>query len=184
MEKMKKTVDLNASGDVGFGRMSQSLSRELLSGAAGGVAGGTAMTVLMTQVAPRVVPQSMLPSTPAPQRVVRWAERKTGRRDPLGPEQEKGAALAAHLGYSAMSGALYALVRRRSPLAALPAAPAGALFGLGVWAASFQSLLPALGVMPPTTAHPPKRWVAPLLGHSVFGVVTALVAGKVRDRLS
>jgi hypothetical protein len=146
-------------------------SQELLGGAAGGIAGGAAMTLLITQIAPRVVPQSMLPSTPAPRRVVRWAERQTGRRDALGPEQEKGAALAAHLGYSAMSGALYALARRRSPLAALPTAPAGALFGLGVWAASFQSLLPAVGVMPPTTAHTPKRWVAPLLGHSVFGMV-------------
>jgi uncharacterized membrane protein YagU involved in acid resistance len=81
-----------------------------------------------------------------------------------------------------MSGAVYALARRRSPLAALPTAPAGALFGLGVWAVGFQSLLPALGVMPRTTDQPPRRWAAPVLGHSVFGLVTALVAGKARDR--
>lgn len=143
------------------------------------------MTLLITQVAPRLVPQSMLPSTPAPFRAVRRAEAQSGQRDALGPEQEKGVALAPHLAYSAVSGAAYALARRHvPPLAALPTAPAGVLFGLRVWAASFQWLLPVLGVMPATTAHPPKRWVASLLGHSVFGLVTALVAGRLRRRPS
>jgi hypothetical protein len=66
MGKIKKFIDINASGDVGFDRLPQQLSRELLSGAAGGIAGGAGLTAAHHQIAPRVVPQSMLPSAPAP----------------------------------------------------------------------------------------------------------------------
>lgn len=48
---------------------------------------------------------------------------------------------------------------------------------------SFEGLLPALGVMKRTTEHPPKRWPAPMMGHSVFGAVTALVAARLDKRL-
>jgi uncharacterized membrane protein YagU involved in acid resistance len=161
------------------------LRTDALAGAAGGLAGGTAMTVLITQVAPRVAPHSMLPSTPAPIRGVRWTERASGHRGALASGEEKGAGLAAHALFSAASGAMYALARTRlSPVAALPAPAAGVAFGLLVWAATFQAALPALGVMPPTTDHRLRRWPAPLLGHSLFGAVTALVSEKVQRRLT
>jgi uncharacterized membrane protein YagU involved in acid resistance len=155
-----------------------------LAGAAGGLAGGTAMTVMITQVAPRVAPQSMLPSTPAPIKFVRWTERATGHRRALSQGEEKGAGLAAHALFSAASGAAYALARTRlAPVAALPTPAAGVAFGLLVWAATFQGALPALGVMPRTTDHRPRRWPAPLMGHSLFGVVTAVVTEKAQGRL-
>jgi uncharacterized membrane protein YagU involved in acid resistance len=154
--------------------------RAALAGALGGVAGGVAMTVLITQVAPRVAPKSMLPDTPAPVKTVRWAEREVGRPQALSGKSEQAAAMAAHLAYSAVTGAGYGLARSSLPaVREVPAPAAGALFGLLVWAASFQGLLPALGVKEATTAHPPKRWPAPLMGHAVFGVVTAAVAAKV-----
>jgi uncharacterized membrane protein YagU involved in acid resistance len=156
-----------------------------VAGAVGGVAGGTAMTVLMTQVAPRLLPHELLPDTPAPQKVVQWAQEEVGAPQALTGRSKDVAALATHFAYSAASGAMYGLVRPAlPPLRALPTPAAGVLFGLGVWAASFEGLLPALGVMPRTTQHPPRRWPAPMMGHAVFGAVTALVASKLDKRLS
>jgi uncharacterized membrane protein YagU involved in acid resistance len=152
-----------------------------VAGLCGGVAGGAAMTALMTQVAPRLVPHKLLPSRPAPLRVIDWAEELTGVQ--AGPDKEKAAALVAHLGYSAAAGAAYGLARRRPRLASLPLPVAGAAFGLLVWVSSFEGLLPALRVMPRTTQRPPARWPAPLVGHAVFGVVTAVVARRVEPHL-
>lgn len=156
-----------------------------LAGALGGIAGGTAMTVMMTQVGPRVLPRDVLPDTPAPQKVVEWAEREAGEPDALAGKPKKVAALGAHLAYSAATGAGYGLARQAVPaLSRVPTPVAGVGFGLLVWAASFEGLLPALGVMPPTTAHPPKRWPAPLMGHSLFGAVTALVAARLQRTIT
>jgi uncharacterized membrane protein YagU involved in acid resistance len=154
--------------------------RAALAGALGGVAGGVAMTVLMTQVAPRAVPKGVLPDPPAPVKTVRWAERQVDRPQALSGKSEQAAAMASHLAYSAVTGAGYGLARSSIPaVRQVPTPAAGALFGLFVWAASFQGLLPALGVKEATTQHPPKRWPAPLMGHTLFGVVTAAVAAKV-----
>lgn len=156
-----------------------------LAGAVGGVAGGVAMTLMVTRVGPRVLPSQVLPDTPAPEKVVQWAERATGEPGALTGTSQEVASLAAHLGYSAASGAGFGLARHAVPaLSRVPAPVAGVGFGLLVWAASFEGLLPALGVMPPTTAHPPKRWPAPLVGHSIFGAVTALVAARLQPVLT
>lgn len=159
--------------------------RGTLAGALGGVAGGVAMTVMMTKVAPRVIPQSMRPDKPAPEKTVEWAERVAGVPGALSGKSEKGAAMAAHLAYSAAAGAGYGLARSSFPaLQQVPTPAAGALFGLIVWAVSFEGLLPELGVMERTTQHPPKRWPAPLMGHTIFGVVTAALAAKIDPELA
>lgn len=61
---------------------------------------------------------------------------------------------------------------------------AGVVFGLAVWAATFQGALPVLGVMRRNTQHGFERWPAPLMGHSLFGLVTALVSKRVQQRLT
>jgi uncharacterized membrane protein YagU involved in acid resistance len=144
--------------------------------------GGAVMTVLMTEIAPRLVPDELLPSRPAPLRVIDRAEELTGSQ--AAPREEKVAALTAHLGYSAASGAAYALLAPSLRSRDVPAPAAGAAFGLLVWAISFEGLLPALGVMPRTTQHPSVRWPAPLAGHAVFGVVTAVVTQGLERRLT
>lgn len=151
-----------------------------VAGAAGGVAGGAVMTMLMTQIAPRLVPDKLLPSRPVPLRVIDRVEVLTGVQ--AEPREEKIAALAAHLGYSAVSGAAYGLLGRRVRTRGTSAPGAGAAFGLLVWTLSFEGLLPALRVMPRTTEHPPVRWPAPLAGHAVFGIVTAVVTRGLERR--
>ena len=137
------------------------------------------MTLLITQIAPRLAPPAMLPPTPAPIKAVRWAEQSTGQPDALSSDEEKAAGLVGHAVFSVGAGAAYGLARARlAPVAALPAPVAGVVFGLAVWAATFQGALPALGVMRRTTQHGLERWPAPLLGHSLFGLVTAGVTDR------
>lgn len=158
--------------------------RDALAGALGGIAGGTAMTIMMTQVGPRLLPHDVLPTTPAPQKAVQWAQEQVDDPHALRGRSKDVAALVAHLAYSAASGAVFGLARPAlPPLRALPRPAAGVVFGLAVWAVSFQGLLPALGVMKRTTEHPPERWPAPLVGHAVFGAITAMVASKLDERL-
>jgi hypothetical protein len=100
-------------------------------GAVGGLAGGTAMTVLMTQVAARLLPHDLLPDTPAPQKVVQWAQDEVGAPQALTGRPKDVAALVTHFAYSAGSGAIYGLARPAlPPLRALPTPAAGVLFGL------------------------------------------------------
>lgn len=162
----------------------QRTRKHALTGALGGIAGGTAMTVMMTKVGPRLLPSDVLPDTPAPQKVVRWAQNQADHPQALTGGSKTAASLAAHLAYSAATGALYGLARPAlPPLRALPTPAAGVAFGLAVWAVSFEGMLPALGVMKRTTQHPPKRWPAPMMGHAMFGAVTGLVAGRLDKRL-
>jgi hypothetical protein len=91
--------------------MSRHAQGRVLAGAVGGVAGGTAMTVMTTQVGPRVLPHDVLLDTPAPQRMVQWAEREAGEPEALSGLSEMVAGLGAHPGYSAATGAAYGLTR-------------------------------------------------------------------------
>ncbi len=154
---------------------------DALDGALAGVAGGLAMSVLSQGLAPKMLPDDMRPDEFVPRQVVEWAERAAGAPDALSDAKEGVAAMGAHLGYSALLGAGYGLLRSYVP--APPTPVAGALYGVATWAFGFEGLLPALGVRPPTTAHPPKRWPAPIMGHVVFGVVTALAYEAAQNRL-
>jgi hypothetical protein len=51
-----------------------------------------------------------------------------------------------------------------------------------VWGASFEGWAPALGVMERTTEKPLPKWIAPLMGHMVYGAVTGLVFETLQSR--
>lgn len=141
-------------------------------GAAAGIAGGLAMTGAMFQVAPHVLPADMRPSEFVPKRAVEWAEDQVGRPDALSDETAQRVAMGVHLSYSAGMGALYGLARKR--IKDVPAPIAGAIFGLAVWALSFEGWMPAAGIMERTTDQPVRKWPAPIMGHLVYGTATAL----------
>jgi uncharacterized membrane protein YagU involved in acid resistance len=152
-----------------------------LRGALGGAAGGLAMYGMKQKVAPRVIPKDMRREGFAPKEAVEWTEEKAGRPDALTEDQEMKAGMAAHLAYSAGLGALYGLVRRKTD--GVPAPLAGALFGLAVWAASFEGWMPALGMIEATTEMPMKKWPPDLMGHAIYGAATAVVYEALEDVL-
>jgi uncharacterized membrane protein YagU involved in acid resistance len=142
-------------------------------GALGGAAGGAVMYVMKQVVAPKVLPQEMRREGFAPKQFVQWAETEAGHPDALTSRQEDTAAMLGHLAYSAGLGALYGVARREVDSG--PAPVAGAIFGLAVWAVSFEGWMPGLGVMPATTDLPPKKRAPDIMGHVIYGVAMALV---------
>jgi uncharacterized membrane protein YagU involved in acid resistance len=83
--------------------------------------------------------------------------------------------VAAHFGFGASCGALYALVGRF-----LPGSPmvSGTLFGLGVWTVNYAGVLPALQLYPSPAHDRSSRTAVMIAAHVVFGAVLGKTAGK------
>lgn len=148
------------------------MRNSILLGALAGVTGGLVMLAMRKNVVPRVMPKQVQPDAFVPKEAVEWTEARIKRPHALSESQEMKAAVSAHLGYSALTGSLYALAR--PTVRSLPTPLAGALFGLAVWGVSFEGWMPALGMKERTTAKPTQKWFVPIMGHMVYGVVTAL----------
>jgi len=88
---------------------------------------------------------------------------------------------AAHFGFGAAAGALFAVLRRWIPLP-IPAAAVGVVYGTFVWAVSYFGWVPALGIMPAPPDDRPGRPQSMLAAHWVYGATLgALVAHADRD---
>ena len=127
--------------------------------------------------------------------VVMGAARWTGLVDRLPPEEiadraldaggvhDRGGrtrdavAVAGHLGFGAVAGALFGVLHRRLPPAVNPLVH-GALFGSLVWAVSYKGWIPALGIMPPPEHDHPARPVTMLLAHWVYGATLGLIVDR------
>lgn len=138
---------------------------QLLLGALAGIGGTIAMTAAMRRLArvlpaaqrypmpPREISQEVLPEQP------QTAPSETRLRD---------LTVAAHFGYGALTGALFALARRP------PGALAGAGYGLVVWAVSYLGWIPAVRILEPATQHPARRNALMMAVHLLWGTVTAV----------
>ena len=92
---------------------------------------------------------------------------RIGQRQHLRQEkQRRGATLAAHFGYGAAMGSLYAPIQARL---ALPGLLTGIGFGLMVWLVSYLGVLPALGLFPPPHREARRRTVLMIAAHLVWG---------------
>lgn len=85
--------------------------------------------------------------------------------------------LAAHAGYGAACGALYALVRPALPRSDLAA---GLVFGGAVWGVSYLGLLPALDLFPPAQEDSPSRQGVMIAAHAVYGASLAACERSLR----
>lgn len=102
---------------------------------------------LLGKQPPRIIVESLAPELPE--------------------EESRPTSVAAHFGYGVAGGVAYRVLTRFLPGGTL----SGAVFGLGIWAASYEGWLPALGILPP--AHrdrPGRRWTM-LAAHIVYGTV-------------
>ena len=75
-----------------------------------------------------------------------------------------------HVAFGAAAGIPFALVSRRIDTVA-GRAITGSLYGAAIWAAMYQGLLPALGMMPKPRWDRPGRPTAMALAHLIYGAV-------------
>lgn len=115
--------------------------------------------------------------TPPP---VQITDKVAERTDVLPQRGEGGftpALLAAHFGYGASGGVLYAITRRF-----LPGSPAatGLVFGELVWAGSYLGYLPALALYPSPERDSRRRTLIMIAAHAVYGIVLGTVEARLR----
>lgn len=94
---------------------------------------------------------------------------------PALPERARGpVAGVLHVGYGAAAGAAYGAMTRPASRGALT----GTIFGLAVWAGSYEGWVPAARVLPPTHRDRRARAVTILLAHVVYGTTLGAVARR------
>jgi uncharacterized membrane protein YagU involved in acid resistance len=141
-----------------------STMNRLLLGALAGIAGTFAMTAA-TRAMHRRLPAGE--RYPLPPREIIEGMLPVPAKRALDEEARQSITLAAHFGYGAATGALYALLRPRGTV--LP----GAAYGLLVWTVSYFGIMPALRILRPAHDHPPRRNWLMILAHLVWGSTMA-----------
>ncbi len=143
----------------------------------GGIMGGLLGTAAIEKamgLAPRLPEPLRMPELKADpaEYVVSKVEEVSG--GPLPPATHARAAKASHWIYGlAWAGALAGLARPLRMHRVLNAALAGAGLGALVWAAGYVGWLPAAGLTKPVTRQEPRKLLASLAGHVLYGVLAA-----------
>lgn len=154
--------------------MNRTRAWERAAGAGSGAAAGSVATVAMSGVMAAARAAGVLGEAPPRILAHRAASAAGGRPDSRGARDLL--AVLAHLGFGAIGGAAYALVRRRIPSG--PGPLAGAVWGLLVWAVSYRGWIPALGLLPPPSRDRRGRPTAMVVAHVVYGAAL----GALTDR--
>lgn len=151
------------------------MRRQAMNPYGAGALGGTLATVPMTLVMEtlfRRLPRRQRYPLPPREITAALAHRAGGLDRRASDTTLTAASLLAHLGYGALTGALYPLLRRRQPRHPLLH---GAAYGVGVWALSYLGWVPAAGILRPASRHPAHRRRLMIAAHLVWGVATAAV---------
>ena len=136
-----------------------------------GALAGLAATVPMTAVigAGRV---AGLMATPPPVEITENVAELAGEDPDRASPEFQAAWLAAHVGYGAACGVIFAAIRPVLPRSDLAA---GLLFGAAVWGVSYISLMPSLNLYPPAQDDSNQRKAVMIAAHAVFGASLARI---------
>ena len=151
-------------------KRTRSLAKGFLAGMIGGLAGAGVKLVAEQLFPPRVQGQ-----TPPP---VVLAERAAGHGLP--DPQRKAAMQGIHWIFGALAGGVYgALVELEPSLGAWR----GAAFGITLNRITHESLLPKMGLSPPTGDQPTQERISEWVTHAAYGIGTDAVRRAVRRGL-
>ena len=148
---------------------STSLTLRLLRGAAA----GTLATVPMSAVMLGAGKLGLMGQQP-PEAITKEAVEDLTGSEPHGATSDALASLA-HLGFGALSGAVFAALPRPERV---PAPLAGVAFALPVWAASYRGWVPRFGAMPHADDDRNDRVAVMIGAHVVFGAVLGALEGR------
>ena len=146
-------------------------------GALAGLIGTATLAVISRVITPRLA-QSMRPDAFVPREAIRWAAARSRAIRALPGPVKRGLPMALHLAYGSLMGALYGTVPFRA--AGNTSLLYGSVFGATLWAVGFQGWLPALGIRPRDVV--PRKWVAPIMGHLLYGNITSLSVQALEGR--
>lgn len=146
----------------------------LIAGAAAGAAATVPMTMFWEVMHRRLDGE---PPRPLPPREVAEALAvKAGVNRQLDEVQMERLAMALHVGYGTLTGALFGCIAPRRE--AVRGIAAGMLFGLGVWTASYLGWLPATGVRHSPRWDQPARTKLIVASHLVWGACAGALLSR------
>ena len=111
-----------------------------------------------------------------PKKVTQASLEAVGMSERVDERATNALTAAAHFGFGAAAGALFAVIRRVVPVP-VPVAALGVLYGTFVWAASYFSWVPALGIMPAPPDDRPGRPESMLAAHWIYGGTLGALVG-------
>ena len=149
-----------------------------VAGVLAGFAATAPMTAAMELLFRRLPRHEQYPLPP--REITEELTERTDIGDDLPEPHHQALTMAAHFGYGSSMGALYGLIFPRETKAPMLQ---GTAFGLGVWAASYLGLLPALGILKPATHHPPRRTLLMIAAHIVWGSTLGVLTNTARRAL-
>lgn len=143
---------------------------KLLIGAAAGFAATVPMTVIMKILHANLPKDEDYPLPP--REIIDETARRVELHNELSEEAKTALAFAGHFAYGTVTGSLYpVLVSNPNPIN-------GAVYGLGVWGASYLGWLPAAGILGSATKHPARRVALMVAAHLVWGATVGAIAQK------
>ena len=151
--------------------------RNVLAGAAAGVAATVPMTMVMETLHEHLKGEVQRPLPP--REIAEAIAVKFGVHGDLSERDMQNLSLALHVGYAALTGAVFATL---APRGKTTGAAAGALFGLGVWATSYLGWLPVSGVRQPITYDPVARTGLMIAAHVAWGAAAGLILAATASR--
>ncbi len=127
------------------------------------------MTIFMLSTQ-RFLPKGQRYDLP-PEIITKQLAERVHVRQQMNKAQILAATTVSHFGYGATMGLLYSLFGRRLPLAS---GLKGILFGLLVWAASYQALLPLMGFSESSKTETTRRNLMMIAAHVIWGAGTGV----------
>ena len=143
-----------------------------------GVVATAPMTAAMLAMHRMLPPRERYPLPP--RRVTMNVAGAARVRHHMDEPQRLGATVAAHFGYGAAMGGIFAALHRKAPG---PVVAKGIAWGLIVWSVSYLGLLPALRLHRPATREPGGRNALMIIAHVVWGATLGALtpASSVHD---
>jgi uncharacterized membrane protein YagU involved in acid resistance len=135
------------------------------------------MTMVMETLHERL--QGEVPRPLPPREIAEAIAVKFGVHGDLSEREMQNLTLALHVGYAALTGAVFSTM---APRTTTSGAAAGALFGLGVWATSYIGWLPVSGVRQPITYDPVARTGLMIAAHLAWGAAAGLIRAATAAR--
>lgn len=151
----------------------------ILAGLVSGALATVPMTLAMKALHRQLPPEERYPLPPA--EITAKLGEEVGMPEKPHTSSQLALTLAAHFGYGAAAGGLYAPLARRLP--GHPLAK-GIGFGLTVWTVSYLGLLPSLGILTPATEHPARRNALMIAVHVLWGAVLGLSFESLNQRVN
>ena len=138
-----------------------------------GAVSGAVGTTLMSEVLAFARSAGLFPDEIPQEQIFEAAERKAGLSDAIPDAISEAGWISNHFSYGAVAGAVYGLLQGK--VIRMPGAfvPAGAVFGLALWAIGFGGWAPLAGLYPPPTEDQPRKQWAEIAAHLVYGGATA-----------